>query len=166
MPATCLHVCMHAHVGSLERSSSDFCSNYDSLLMSEDAPGLTAPRVRITEVVQSVLAAPAQQPQQLQLQQQLVVSDELLKGLLSLGSRGVAAVLKEVAKEPERHGQVTGMVRASALFTTLRSTPEGSPTRSLCDAYTYTAMITLCTMQQVCASTADVWHFPQLLLAL
>jgi len=130
--------------------------------MSDDMSSTSSySHVRVAEVVHAVLAAPIQagppappQPptasglQQRQLPPQLRVSDELLAALLSLGSRGVSTLLKEVARAGDKGGQGSGMVRAAALFSTLRAAPKGSPARNLCDAYTYTAMVTLCTMQQ------------------
>ncbi|WIA41856.1 hypothetical protein OEZ86_009182 [Tetradesmus obliquus] len=65
----------------------------------------------------------------------------LSDGLLNLDSRGLAALLKELARG--RHGR-----RARELFDFLRALPPDHQLSQLCDVFTYTAMVSLCVDQQ------------------
>lgn len=63
------------------------------------------------------------------------------EGLQNLDSRGLAALLKDLAKG--RYSK-----RAREVFDYLRSLPADNPLAGLCDVFTYTAMVSLCVDQQ------------------
>lgn len=94
-------------------------------------PNLAASGVRVEDVVERILALRAGEP----------VGPAASQALLSLDSRAVAALLKEVAKA----GHVE---RAMELFDWLRGCAPGSELRGLCDVYTYTTDISLCSQQK------------------
>jgi pentatricopeptide repeat domain-containing protein 1 len=66
--------------------------------------------------------------------------DRLFRALHLFDSRAVALLLKDLSK-----AQLDA--RAIELFDRLRAVPERHPLRSLCDVFTYTAMISLCVYQ-------------------
>eukprot|EP00775_Hariotina_reticulata_P004644 gene4644-4896_t len=70
-------------------------------------------------------------------------------GLANLDSRGLAALLKELAKG--HHGK-----RAREVFDFLRSLPGENGLAALCDVFTYTAMISLCVEQQELARALEL----------
>ena len=67
---------------------------------------------------------------------------QVFQALCSFDSRATSLLLKDLSKAGAAH-------RAVELFDWLRSLDEGSPWQSLCDVYTYTAMIAQCIYQQV-----------------
>lgn len=62
----------------------------------------------------------------------------LREGLSRIDSRGLSALLKELARGHQA-------ARGSELFQWLQSLPPGDDLSRLCDVFTYTAMISLCT---------------------
>lgn len=75
-----------------------------------------------------------------QLHRSEPLPDKVFKALHHLDSRGVALLLKDL-------GRIGQDARSIELFDALRALPERNLLRSLCDVYTYTAMISLCIYQ-------------------
>lgn len=69
------------------------------------------------------------------------VPEKVQRSLYHFDSRAVALLLKDLSKAGQDG-------RAIELFDWLRNLPERHLLRSLCDVYTYTAMISLCIYQQ------------------
>lgn len=69
------------------------------------------------------------------------IPEAVFKAMHHLDSRAVALLLKDLSR-------VGKDKRAVELFDWLRSLGERHPSRSLCDVYTYTAMISMCIYQQ------------------
>ena len=73
------------------------------------------------------------------------IPETAYQALFQFDSRAAALLLKDLSK--------AGLgFRAVELFDWLRKLEEGHPLHSLCDVYTYTAMISMCIYQQVCAA--------------
>lgn len=83
---------------------------------------------------------------------------QVLQALCNFESRATSLLLKDLSKAGAGH-------RAVELFDWLRSLEEGNPLRSLCDVYTFTAMIAQCIYQQASlCSHLPCWKFPLLVI--
>ena len=70
-----------------------------------------------------------------------LIPDSAYQALFHFDSRATASLLKDLSKAGLTH-------RAAELFDWLRKLETGHPLHSLCDVYTYTAMISMCIYQQ------------------
>lgn len=79
------------------------------------------------------------------------IPDSAYQALFHYDSRATASLLKELSK--------AGLTsRAAELFDWLRKLEPGHPLHSLCDVYTYTAMISMCIYQQAVDRAIKLAH--------